>query len=153
MEPKTEKINPDRIIVETSGSAFPGTLHPLSPSVSVLPFFLMRQSLADALSISFAPHLEAPIAIQIRDLKSEGFVLDSIATVIDCVNFLGYEDTSYTAKIQAQFTDVILLNKIELVCLSYLFFFFFAPLFIKLELFFFLFFFSSWHLDSCKKKK
>ncbi|CAO3643991.1 unnamed protein product [Cunninghamella echinulata] len=75
-----EKYNPDRIIVETSGSAFP-----------------------------------APIAWQIRELKSEGFTLDSIITVVDCVNFRGYEDTSYTAKLQAQYSDVILLNKHELV--------------------------------------
>ncbi|KAG1234103.1 hypothetical protein G6F68_002881 [Rhizopus microsporus] len=75
-----EKYNPDRIIVETSGSAFP-----------------------------------APIAWQIREMESEGFTLDSIITVIDCENFNGYEDTSYTAKLQAQYTDVILLNKYELV--------------------------------------
>jgi G3E family GTPase len=48
-------------------------------------------------------------------MESDGFVLDSIATVVDCVNFVGYEDTSYTAKLQAQYTDVILLNKHELV--------------------------------------
>ncbi len=77
-----EQYNPDRIIIETSGSALP-----------------------------------VPIACQIRELKDEGFVLDSIVTVIDCVNFRGYEDTSYTAKLQAQYTDVILMNKCELVCL------------------------------------
>ncbi len=43
------------------------------------------------------------------------FQLDSIITVIDCINFKGYEDTSYTAKMQAQYTDLILLNKHELV--------------------------------------
>ncbi|KAG2180193.1 hypothetical protein INT43_003982 [Umbelopsis isabellina] len=75
-----EKYKPDRIVVETSGSAFP-----------------------------------APIAWQIREMESDGFALDSIATVVDCVNFVGYEDTSYTAKLQAQYTDVILLNKHELV--------------------------------------
>ncbi|KAJ3173291.1 hypothetical protein HK101_011078 [Irineochytrium annulatum] len=75
-----EKFNPDRIIIETSGSAFP-----------------------------------APIAWQIRQIADEGFVLDGIITVIDCVNFTGYEDTSYTAKMQAKYTDVILLNKHELV--------------------------------------
>jgi hypothetical protein len=48
-------------------------------------------------------------------MEADGFVLDSIATVVDCVNFTGYEDTSYTAKMQAQYTDVILLNKHELV--------------------------------------
>ncbi|GAA5806989.1 hypothetical protein MFLAVUS_000338 [Mucor flavus] len=80
LEELREKFNPDRIIVETSGSAFP-----------------------------------APIAWQIREMASDGFVLDSIITVVDCENFRGYEDTSYTAKLQAQYTDVILLNKHELV--------------------------------------
>ncbi|KAI9349530.1 CobW/HypB/UreG, nucleotide-binding domain-containing protein [Obelidium mucronatum] len=75
-----EKFNPDRIIIETSGSAFP-----------------------------------APIAWQIRQLQPDGFTLDAIITVIDCVNFTGYEDTSYTAKMQAKYTDVILLNKHELI--------------------------------------
>ncbi|RGB37918.1 CobW/HypB/UreG, nucleotide-binding domain-containing protein [Rhizophagus diaphanus] len=75
-----DKYNPDRIIIETSGSAFP-----------------------------------APIAWQIREMKNEGFTLDSIITVVDCINFRGYEDTSYTAKMQAQYTDIILLNKHELV--------------------------------------
>jgi len=71
---------PDRIIVETSGSAFP-----------------------------------APIAWQIRQLAPEGFKLDAIVTVVDCANFRGYEDRSYTAKMQAQYTDLILLNKHEQV--------------------------------------
>ncbi|KAI9281916.1 CobW/HypB/UreG, nucleotide-binding domain-containing protein [Sporodiniella umbellata] len=75
-----EKYNPDRIIIETSGSAFP-----------------------------------APIAWQIREMETDGFHLDSIITVVDCENFSGYEDTSYTAKLQAQYTDVVLLNKHELV--------------------------------------
>jgi G3E family GTPase len=35
-------------------------------------------------------------------------------TVIDCVNFRGYEDTSPTAKLQAQYTDLLLLSKHEL---------------------------------------
>ncbi|KAJ1980993.1 hypothetical protein H4R34_002244 [Dimargaris verticillata] len=75
-----EAYQPHRIIVETSGSAFP-----------------------------------APIAWQIRELTDEGFRLDSIVTVVDCANFTGYEDTSYTAKMQAQYTDLILLNKHQLV--------------------------------------
>ncbi|KAJ1806474.1 hypothetical protein LPJ56_005125 [Coemansia sp. RSA 2599] len=44
-----------------------------------------------------------------------GFHLDAILTVIDCINFCGYEDTSYTARMQAQYTDLILLNKWESV--------------------------------------
>lgn len=57
----------------------------------------------------------APIAWQIREMADDGFALDSIITVVDCENFKGYEDTSYTAKLQAQYSDVILLNKHELV--------------------------------------
>ncbi|KAJ3381846.1 hypothetical protein HDU92_005091, partial [Lobulomyces angularis] len=74
-----EKYNPDRVIIETSGSAFP-----------------------------------APISLQIRELEKD-FKLDSIVTVIDCENFIGYEDKSYTAKMQAKYTDLILLNKHEFV--------------------------------------
>jgi G3E family GTPase len=71
-----ESVNPDCIIFESSGSAYP-----------------------------------APIAWQIKQLPQ--FTLDSIVTVIDCVNFNGYKDKSYTAKMQAQYTDLILLNKWE----------------------------------------
>ena len=74
--------NPDRIIVETSGSAYP-----------------------------------APIAWEVRRLEEEGHAvkLDSIICVVDVENFPGYEDKSYTAKIQAKYTDLILLNKTEVV--------------------------------------
>ena len=51
-----EQFDPDRIIIETSGSAFP-----------------------------------APIAWQIRELDQGQFNLDSIVTVVDCINFKGYE--------------------------------------------------------------
>ncbi|KAJ2025464.1 hypothetical protein IWW57_003369 [Coemansia sp. S610] len=76
LEEMKAKYRPDRIIIETSGSAF-----------------------------------SAPIAWQIREMESSGFHLDSILTVVDCINFCGYEDTSYTARMQAQYTDLILLNK------------------------------------------
>ncbi|KAG9095751.1 hypothetical protein FRC06_009461 [Ceratobasidium sp. 370] len=76
-----DQYHPDRIIIESSGSAFPATL-----------------------------------AFQIRELEREtdgDFKLDAIVTVVDSENFTGYEDTSPTAKMQAQYTDVILLNKWE----------------------------------------
>ncbi|KAJ2765118.1 hypothetical protein IWQ57_004902 [Coemansia nantahalensis] len=73
-----DKYRPDRIIIETSGSAFP-----------------------------------APIAWQIREMEDSGFHLDAILTVVDCINFCGYEDTSYTARLQAQYTDLVVLNKWE----------------------------------------
>ena len=61
-----DTYHPDRIIIESSGSAFPATL-----------------------------------ALQIRQLEPEGFKLDGVVTVIDCVNFKGYEDTSPSAKVSA----------------------------------------------------
>ncbi|KAI9451582.1 cobW-domain-containing protein [Russula earlei] len=76
-----EKYHPDRIIIESSGSAFP-----------------------------------AHLAFQIRELEREtsrALALDSIVTVIDAENFTGYEDTSVTARMQAQYTDVLLINKWE----------------------------------------
>lgn len=78
-----DAYSPDRIIIETSGSAFPATL-----------------------------------AFQIRELEKESngaFKLDAIVTVVDAENFTGYEDKSPTAKMQAAYTDVILINKWELI--------------------------------------
>jgi len=60
----------------------------------------------------------ATIAWQIRQLEKEtegGFKLDAIVTVIDAENFTGYEDTSPTAKMQATYTDILLINKYESV--------------------------------------
>lgn len=73
-------VSPDRIVIETSGSAFPATL---------------------ALEVN-------RIA---RDTKD--YVLDGVVSVIDVENWKGYEDTSYTAKIQARYTDLIVFNKWE----------------------------------------
>lgn len=77
------EVNPDRIVIETSGSAFPATL-----------------------------------AMEINRLAREeggNFVLDGVVSVIDVENWEGYDDTSYTAKIQAQYTDLIVFNKWEVV--------------------------------------
>lgn len=75
-------VSPDRIVVETSGSAFPATL-----------------------------------AMEVNRIaqKTGGYVLDGVMSVIDVENWKGYEDTSYTAKMQARYTDLIVLNKWELV--------------------------------------
>jgi G3E family GTPase len=81
LEELRNTITPDRIVVETSGSAFPATL-----------------------------------AMEVNRLAREtsgGYVLDGVVTVIDVENWKGYEDTSYTAKIQARYTDLIVLNKWE----------------------------------------
>ncbi|OOQ88399.1 CobW domain protein [Penicillium brasilianum] len=73
-------VSPDRIVIETSGSAFPATL-----------------------------------AMEVNRLAREGadFVLDGVISVIDVENWEGYEDTSYTAKLQAKYTDLIVFNKWE----------------------------------------
>jgi G3E family GTPase len=82
LETLANDIEPDRIVVETSGSAFPATL-----------------------------------AMEVNRLSRETgkYVLDGVMSVIDVENWKGYEDTSYTAKMQARYTDLIVLNKWELV--------------------------------------
>lgn len=82
LETLATEITPDRIVIETSGSAFPATL-----------------------------------AMEVNRLsQSTGkYVLDGVMSVIDVENWKGYEDTSYTAKMQAKYTDLIVLNKWELV--------------------------------------
>ncbi|RDW64848.1 putative G3E family GTPase [Coleophoma cylindrospora] len=82
LEELRSTINPDRIVVETSGSAFPATL-----------------------------------AMEVNRLARQtggAYVLDGVVTVIDVENWKGYEDTSYTAKIQARYTDLVVFNKWEL---------------------------------------
>ncbi|KAJ3494403.1 hypothetical protein NLG97_g4101 [Lecanicillium saksenae] len=44
---------------------------------------------------------------------SGNYILDGVVSVIDVENWEGYEDTSYTAKIQARYTDLIVFNKWE----------------------------------------
>jgi G3E family GTPase len=82
LEQLANDITPDRIVIETSGSAFPATL-----------------------------------AMEVNRLSRETrkYVLDGVMSVVDVENWKGYEDTSYTAKMQAKYTDLIVLNKWELV--------------------------------------
>lgn len=53
----------------------------------------------------------ATLAFQIRQLERDtgDFVLDAIVTVVDAENFVGYEDTSPTARMQASYSDIILI--------------------------------------------
>lgn len=73
-------VRPDRIVIETSGSAFPATL-----------------------------------AMEVNRLARETghYVLDGVVAVVDVENWRGYEDTSPTARMQARYTDLIVLNKWE----------------------------------------
>jgi len=76
-----DEVKPDRIVIETSGSAFPATL-----------------------------------AMEVNRISKEqpgSFVLDGVISVIDVENWEGYDDTSYTAKLQAKYTDLIIFNKWE----------------------------------------
>lgn len=74
------EVAPDRIIIETSGSAFPATL-----------------------------------AMEVNRLGRDSghYVLDGVIVVIDVENWKGYEDTSYTARLQAKYTDLVVFNKWE----------------------------------------
>lgn len=71
---------PDRIVVETSGSAFPATL-----------------------------------AMEVNRLaRATGwYSLDGVVSVVDVENWRGYDDTSYTARAQARYTDLVVFNKWE----------------------------------------
>ncbi|KAK5137625.1 hypothetical protein LTR08_007920 [Meristemomyces frigidus] len=74
------ECQPDRIIIETSGSAEP---------------------------------LKLVLEVN-RVSKATGrYELDGIVSVIDAENWSGYANTSYTAKLQAQQTDLIVVNKWE----------------------------------------
>ncbi|KAL2162716.1 hypothetical protein VTH06DRAFT_6552 [Thermothelomyces fergusii] len=77
----TAAAAPDRVIIETSGSAFPATL---------------------ALEVNRLA----------REMGGE-YVLDGVVSVIDVENWKGYEDTSYTARLQARYTDLVVFNKWE----------------------------------------
>lgn len=94
---------PDRIIIETSGSAFPATL-----------------------AMEVKRVAEESRTWDKDGKKKEGgedgggmgkpwFELDGVISVVDVENWSGYEDTSVTAKMQARYTDLIVLNKHELV--------------------------------------
>ena len=58
--------------------------------------------------------LPGPLVWEIE--KAAGIVrVDGVVTVIDCANFARINNFSRTAKIQAKCTDLVLLNKVELV--------------------------------------
>jgi G3E family GTPase len=59
--------------------------------ITCLTFFHSRRDSGSA--------FPATLALQIRQLEPQGFSLDGVVTVIDCVNFRGYEDTSPSAKV------------------------------------------------------
>ncbi|TKX25313.1 hypothetical protein C1H76_2546 [Elsinoe australis] len=72
--------NPDRIIIETSGSAEP---------------------------------IKLVVEINRQAVETGRYTLDGVVSVIDVMNWEGYSSASYTAKLQAKQTDLIVLNKWE----------------------------------------
>ncbi|KAK3069830.1 hypothetical protein LTR53_011535 [Teratosphaeriaceae sp. CCFEE 6253] len=74
------ECHPDRIIIETSGSAEP---------------------------------LKLVLEVNRISRATGQYELDGIMSVIDAENWGGYANTSYTAKLQAQQTDLIVINKWE----------------------------------------
>ena len=80
LETLDEECHPDRIIIETSGSAEP---------------------------------LKLVLEVN-RIARATGrYELDGVVSVIDAENWGGYANTSYTAKLQAKQTDLIVINKWE----------------------------------------
>lgn len=75
-----KESHPDRIIIETSGSAEP-----------------------------------LKLVLEVNRLAKESgrYELDGIVSVIDAENWQGYASTSFTAKLQAKQTDLIVVNKWE----------------------------------------
>jgi len=72
--------DPDRIVIETSGSAEP---------------------------------LKLVLEVQRLASTTGRITLDGVISVIDVLNWEGYNSTSFTAKLQAKQTDLIILNKWE----------------------------------------
>lgn len=76
---------PDRILIETSGASLPAPLA-----------WELRRLAAGSAS-------QPPLPIE----------LDALVCVVDAANFRGYADKSYTARAQAKYTDIIVVNKAE----------------------------------------
>lgn len=73
-----EKYNPDHLIIETAGTAYP---FPIINEIS-----------------------------RVEKLK-----LDGLITVIDALNYSQFKDKSFLARQQAQYVDLVVINKINLV--------------------------------------
>ena len=108
-----DTYQPDRILLETSGSSFPAPLAREVRKDRTYPLTFVDNVLNSrhcfvAVECFFC-------VFQLRRLTSTGMAieLDAIICVIDAVNFKGYSDKSATAKIQAKYTDLILINKHE----------------------------------------
>ena len=57
----------------------------------------------------------ATLAMEVNRLGRETghYILDGVVVVIDVENWKGYEDTSFTARLQAKYTDLVVFNKWE----------------------------------------
>ncbi|HYD35234.1 MAG TPA: GTP-binding protein [Vitreimonas sp.] len=75
---------------------------------------LMLQHQPDRIIIEASGAAE-PSAIALMVSSHARLTRDGVISIIDVENFEGYKDISFTAQQQAKFTDLILLNKVELV--------------------------------------
>ncbi|KAK5164094.1 uncharacterized protein LTR77_010185 [Saxophila tyrrhenica] len=80
LESLRQSCNPDRVIIETSGSAEP---------------------------------LKLVLEVNRIGKATGRWELDGVISVVDAENWTGYASTSFTAKLQASQTDLILINKWE----------------------------------------
>jgi G3E family GTPase len=78
-----DTMSPDRIIIESRRVR------------RELRHLFLKTVLTDCSGSAFP----ATLALQIREIEPKGFKLDGVVTVIDCVNFRGYEDSSPSAKV------------------------------------------------------
>lgn len=95
-----------KILLQTS------TAQIVSLSSARTPFSLLSINPLSYLISFRGSAFPATLAFQIREIEREtkGDVkLDAIVTVVDAENFVGYEDTSPTAKMQSSYTDIILI--------------------------------------------
>lgn len=110
----------DRIVVETSGSAFPATLAmevrrlvaEEAAEVEARRKWREERAAAAAAGAAAGDGKEENEGDEEED-DPEPFTLDGVVSVIDVENWRGYADTSYTAKLQASYTDLIIFNKWE----------------------------------------
>lgn len=124
----TNGIKCDRIIIETSGSAFPATLVQEINRVSLYAPSVDNPPEEMAMSIQrdeqvgreqrYGEEEKQDEQQQVQNLQIKQKLpvhIDGVICVVDALNYQDYSDTSFTAKIQAQYTDIILLNKHELL--------------------------------------
>lgn len=83
------------------------------------PFYYAINELVDTIHpdriLIEASGVADPATVALMISSHEKVLRDGVIAIIDVVNFEGYKNLSLTAKRQAEFTDLIVFNKVELV--------------------------------------